>query len=325
MQGNGEVLQVPPLLRIGFAAALAIGVVFVALYSRRVTVESFAMSEALSATQIALSREQRLAAIGGIAAAAAHELGTPLATIKLVAGELANDLKDHPELSEDVALIKSEADRCGAIMADLSQGGRDDSHVKHAPVSAVIEEAAEPHANRGKEVLIRIDGALAEDVGDDQPIVQRSPELVHGLRNAIQNAVDFATSTVWVDVAIVEERLRIAVGDDGPGFSPDILPRLGQPYVSTRPRGGRRAEAGQYEGMGLGLFIARTLLECTGATLAFANGSDARRRASALGPIDVETMLPPGAIIEMTWPVETLTVSKALVRGALGPNQRFAS
>lgn len=323
VQLDGSVLQVPPLLRFGFAAALAIGVVFVALYSRRVTVESYAMSEALSATQIALSREQRLAAIGGIAAAAAHELGTPLATIKLVAGELANDLKDHPELSEDVALIKSEADRCGAIMKDLSQGGRDDSHVKHAPISAVIEEAAQPHARRGKEILIRVNGELADDVGDDQPTIQRSPELIHGLRNAIQNAVDFASSTVWVDVAIVEERLRMAVGDDGPGFSPDILPRLGEPYVSTRARGDRRNVEGQYEGMGLGLFIARTLLERTGATLAFANGSDARRRASVQPEADVERILPPGAIIEMTWPVDSLIVSRDQVRGALGPNQRF--
>ena len=324
VQADGSVVDVPSLLQAGFAAALGIGVVFLALYSRRVTVESYAMSEALSATQIALSREQRLAAIGGIAAAAAHELGTPLATIKLVAGELSHELQDHPELAEDVALIKSEADRCGAIMADLSQGGRDDSHVKHAPVSSVIEEAAEPHMNRGKDLLIRINGILAEDVADDQPNVRRSPELVHGLRNAIQNAVDFASSTVWIDVAIVEERLRIAVGDDGPGFGTDILPKLGEPYVSTRARGSRRLADGQYEGMGLGLFIARTLLERTGAALAFANGSDARRRASALPEAEVETMLPPGAIIEMTWPLERLVVSKEQVRGALGRNQRFA-
>ena len=325
IQSDGSILQVPPLLRFGFAAALGIGVVFVALYSRRVTVESYAMSEALSATQIALSREQRLAAIGSIAAAAAHELGTPLATIKLVAGELAHELRDHPELSEDVALIKSEADRCGAIMTDLSQGGREDSHVKFAPVSAIIEESADPHAHRGKAILIRVNGKTAGVIGDDQPIVARSPELIHGLRNAIQNAVDFAAKTVWIDVAIVEDHLRIAVGDDGPGFAQDILPRLGEPYVSTRARGERQNPTDQYEGMGLGLFIARTLLERTGATLAFANGSDARRRASTDAEIDVRTMLPPGAIIEMTWPTEKMILSKEQARGALGPNQRFAS
>ena len=124
VMADGRVLEAPLLYQFGIGAALIIGLVFLSLYARRVTVEGYLMNEALNATQIALAREQRLAAIGGIAAAVAHELGTPLATIKLVAGELARDIEDHPDLAEDVALIRQEADRCGAIMADLSQGGR---------------------------------------------------------------------------------------------------------------------------------------------------------------------------------------------------------
>ncbi len=281
---DGTVLAVPELYRNGIAVALAVGLLFLGLYARRVAVEGYAMSEALAATQLALAREQRLAAIGGMAAAAAHELGTPLATIKLAAGELARELADHPELApdlaEDAALIRRETERCGAIMADLSQGGRDDAHLRLAPVSAVIEEAALPHASRGKRLIVRVDGLPADEADGEQPIVARSPELIHGLRNAIQNAVDFAASTVWVDADLSGGTLRIAVGDDGPGFSPDILPRLGEPYVSTRARGERRQADGEYEGMGLGLFIARTLLERTGARVAFANGSDTRRRAA---------------------------------------------
>ena len=316
-----EILEVPPVYRLGIVAALAIGLVFLGLYARRVSVESHAMSEALAATQLALAREQRLAAIGGMAAAAAHELGTPLATIKLVAGELARELRDDPELAEDVALIRSEAERCGAIMRDLSQGGRDDAHVKLAPVSAVIAEAARPHANRGTALIVRIDGVPADRADTTQPTIARSPELIHGLRNAIQNAVDFAASTVWIDADVDGGTLRIAIGDDGPGFSPDILPRLGEPYVSTRARGDRRVSAKQYEGMGLGLFIARTLLERTGARLAFANGSDGRRRPRTDMP--VETLHPPGAIIEMVWPIEALVASPGETRRALGPNRRF--
>ena len=166
IQPDGVELVIPGLFRYGIAAALVIGLVFLGVYARRVTVEAFAMSEALSATQIALAREQRLAAIGGIAAATAHELGTPLATIKLVAGELSHEAEDHPELAEDLALIRSEADRCGAILADLSQGGRDDSHVKFAPISSVIDEAAGPHVKRGKDLVVRIDGDLAELAGE---------------------------------------------------------------------------------------------------------------------------------------------------------------
>ncbi len=323
IQPDGTELSIPPLIRVGIAAALTIGVVFLGLYARRVTVESFAMSEALSATQIALAREQRLAAIGGIAAATAHELGTPLATIKLVAGELARDAEGNPELAEDIALIQAEADRCGTILADLSQGGRDDSHVKHAPISSVITEAASPHANRGKDLVIRIDGQPADMAGDDQPTILRSPELIHGLRNAIQNAVDFARSTVWIDSDHDERTLRIAVGDDGPGFSPDILPRLGEPYVSSRGRGDRPTPKGEYEGMGLGLFIARTLLERTGARVAFANGSDTLGRRSDDSQADPSMARAPGAIIEMTWEDADLIVSKDAQRRALGQNQRF--
>jgi two-component system sensor histidine kinase RegB len=348
IQADGSALAVPDLYRSGISAALAIAVAFLSIYARRVTVEGYAMNQALSATQIALAREQRLSAIGGIAAATAHELGTPLATIKLVAGELARELKDHPELGtelghelmEDIALIRREAERCGEIMADLSQGGRDDSQIRNAPISAIAEEAAGPHRNRGKRVLIRVDGALAEELHEDQPMVPRSPELIHGLRNVIQNAVDFATSTVWVDIDFDAEELRIAVGDDGPGFGADILPRLGEPYVSTRHRSesgsesGSDADAGygldsggvtdsEYEGMGLGLFIARTLLERTGARVAFANGSDARYRRSADQETPAELTHPPGAIIEMVWPASILVTPKEVARRALGRNQRF--
>jgi two-component system, sensor histidine kinase RegB len=318
---DGDALEVPAVYRHGIAAALAIGLVFLGIYARRVSVESHAMSEALAATQLALAREQRLAAIGGMAAAAAHELGTPLATIKLVAGELARELAGNSELADDVALIRSEAERCGAIMRDLSQGGRDDAHVKLAPVSAVIAEAARPHANRGKALIVRVDGVPAERADTTQPTIARSPELIHGLRNAIQNAVDFAASTVWIDAEVNDDTLRIAVGDDGPGFSPDILPRLGEPYVSTRARGDRRVSAQHYEGMGLGLFIARTLLERTGARIAFANGSDRRARPAVNMPL--ETLHPPGAIIEMVWPIDALVAPPGATRRPLGPNRRF--
>ncbi|MEO1493235.1 MAG: ActS/PrrB/RegB family redox-sensitive histidine kinase [Pseudomonadota bacterium] len=322
---DGSGLLVPDVFRHGISAALAIGLVFLGLYARRVTVEGYAMSEALSATQLALAREQRLAAIGGMAAAAAHELGTPLATIKLVAGELARELRDNEALSDDLALIKSEADRCGAIMADLSQGGRDDSHVKSAPVSAVIDEAARPHMNRGTKLIVRIGGVPAEQAGTAQPVIWRPPELIHGLRNLIQNAVDFADSAVWVDAALDDEILRIAVGDDGPGFSADILPKLGEPYISTRARGSRRGGKDGYEGLGLGLFIARTLLERTGAKLAYANGSDAsdRRRRDSTRNTPHEN--PPGAIIEIIWPAADLVAKDDQVRGPLGQNKRFVN
>ncbi|MEM9044023.1 MAG: ActS/PrrB/RegB family redox-sensitive histidine kinase [Pseudomonadota bacterium] len=322
---DGSVLQVPLIYQLGSSVALAVGITFLSIYVRRVTLEAYRMSQALNATQIALSREQRLAAIGGIAAATAHELGTPLATIKLVAGELMRELDDRndlpDEILEDVRLLRAEANRCRDILADLSQGGRDDRQVKRLPIGAVIEEAAKPHISRGKRMIVRFGDVLIEEAIEDQPIVSPNPELIHGLRNVIQNAVDFANETVWIDIHQSDDVLRIAIGDDGKGFRSDILPRLGEPYVSSRNREGREIQE-EYEGMGLGIFIARTLLERTGAKLTFANGADARARRRRVNRAP-ETMQPPGAVIEIVWPIELLVFDKETARGALGPNTRF--
>jgi two-component system sensor histidine kinase RegB len=282
-----------------------------AIYIRRIGLETARMSDALAAAQISLSREQRLTAIGALAAAAAHELGTPLATIKLISGELARDLKDQPEHAEDLKLLRAQADRCREILRDLSEGGRSDSHIRHAPISTVLEEAARPHRNRGKQVVIRLNGEDPELAGDAQPIVARRPEIIHGLRNLVQNAVDFATTTIWIDAREREATLRITVADDGPGFKPEVLEMIGDPYVTTRGRGRKPERDGEYQGMGLGLFIAKTLLERTGARLVFTNGA---RGGDGPG----------GAVVAAIWPREAIVARRADVRGALGENPRFA-
>lgn len=311
---GGEEIRLPMLHLGGTWAALTIGIVFLALYARRVAVESFSMSQALAATQMALAREQRLAAVGGLAAAAAHELGTPLATIKLVASELARELRDRPELAEDVALIRTQADRCRDILHALGRSGKEDGHLRAAPVTAVIAEAAEPHMMRGKRFILRVGGEPAGAARPDQPDLPRDPEIVHGLRNLVQNAVDFAHRHVWVDVDWDEKSLRIAVGDDGQGYPPDVLGRLGDPFVRHRP-GAPPAEGDadrpDHEGMGLGLFIAKTLLERTGARIAFANGSESPPGAPRPDAGEPGTARPPGAIVEVVWP-----------RAALGAGQR---
>ena len=346
---DGEVVQPPPLITMGTWAALLIGVFFLAGYARRVTAEIFSMSQALSVTQDALNREQRLSAIGGLAAAAAHELGTPLATIKLVSKELLHEIEDRPELREDLELIVSQSERCREILRELSRGGKDDSHVKTAPVSALVEEAAEPHMDRGKRIVIRLGGRPALEA-EDQPTVLRRPEVIHGLRNMVQNAVDFASSTVWIDVSWTDTALRIAVGDDGPGFRADILGRLGDPYVRRRD-GARFGPAAPppeaqgdgrkgYEGMGLGLFIAKTLLERTGARVSFANGSPPARpamtprageraRAAAAAEraaqaLPGEYARPTGAVVEAIWPRAALDPPEDLQRDKLRENEKFS-
>ncbi len=330
---DGSALRPPDLYLLGLWIALSVGIVFMAIYTRRIGIEAARMAEALSAAQLALSREQRLTAIGALAAAAAHELGTPLATIKLVSGELARDLKDQPEHAEDLALLRAQADRCREILRDLSEGGRSDSHVRLAPISAVIEEAARPHRDRGKALVLRINGRSAEEAGDSQPSIARRPEIIQGLRNLIQNAVDFAETTIFIDVSEKAATLRVSVADDGPGFRPEVLAMLGDPYVTTRGRGRRKARDGEYQGMGLGLFIAKTLLERTGARLVFTNAAPRVETQAAEPPRPDEAHgadgagrtppAPTGALIAAIWPRDAIVARRGETREALGRNPRF--
>jgi len=306
---DGALLRPPDLYLLGIWAAITVGIVFTALYTRRIGMETARMAEALSAAQLALSREQRLTAIGALAAAAAHELGTPLATIKLISGELARELKNQPEHAEDLALLRAQADRCREILRDLSEGGRSDAQMGQAPLLTLMEEAAGPHRLRGKTVVFRINGAPAAAAGESQPMLARRPEIIQGLRNLVQNAVDFAATTIWVDARERESTLRISVSDDGPGFKPEVLSMLGDPYVTTRGRSRKPDHDGEYQGMGLGLFIAKTLLERSGARVVFTNGA---------GGAD-----PGGAVVAAIWPRDAVILERGERRPALGANPRF--
>ena len=241
---------------------------------------------------MALSREQKLTDLGGVVAAAAHELGTPLATIKLASSELMDELKDKKELWEDAVLIRDQADRCRDILQSMGQAGKDDQHMRNAPVSEVIREAAEPHSDRGKEIIFELNLKSKEDIS--QPLIQRRPEIIHGLRNMIQNAIDFANNKVWIVLSWSETDIKITINDDGPGFPLQMISRIGDPFVSYRKASSPRLKQIDYQGMGLGLFIAKTLLERTNAKLSFSNGGAKEIENSKNG-----TQI--GAIVEIVW------------------------
>ena len=228
----GFIMRMPDDFVLGFWVAIVIGVVFLAAYAQRVTAELHAMSDALAATQMALEREQKLTDLGGVVAAAAHELGTPLATIKLVSSEIRDDLVGHPDLLEDVDLIREQADRCRDILRSMGRAGNDDLHMRYAPVGTVVQEAAEPHKDRGKEIHYAIAPLDGGDAG--QPVIARRPEIIHGLRNLVQNAVDFADRNVWVDVGWNDTRIIVRITDDGRGFPQQVLGRIGDPFVRQR-------------------------------------------------------------------------------------------
>lgn len=311
---SGVVLQLPDIFVAGFWLAICIGIVFLSAYARRITQETHSMSQALLATQMALAREQKLTDLGGVVAAAAHELGTPLATIKLVSTELLDELKDQPQLLEDARLIRDQADRCRDILRSMGRAGKDDLHMRSAPLGAVVREAAEPHASRG--VAINYD--FLADAGEPtgQPIIWRKPEIIHGLRNLVQNAVDFAATQIWVECSWGAGHIRLRITDDGPGYPQDLLGRLGDPFLSRRARAQSPARPG-YEGMGLGLFIAKTLLERSGARVAFGNATDPF--LSAEDKTDKS-----GAVVEVIWPHDAIGLPADEATAPLGENKPFA-
>lgn len=298
---DGTPFTVQPLFGFGFWLAVVIGIAFLGSYTHRVAEEIHAMQDALLATQMALAREQKLTDLGGVVAAAAHELGTPLATIKLVSAELLEELDDRPDLQADAQLIRDQADRCRDILHSMGRAGKDDRLMRQAPLSAVLREAAEPHMNRGKTLNFTL---LSPDDAAAEPMILRQPEIIHGLRNLIQNAVDFARAQVWIEGEWTASRLQIRILDDGPGYPPHLIGRIGDPFMRSRKPAPEPSLRPEYEGMGLGLFIAKTLLERTGAELSFANALTENQSERS------------GAIVEVIWPLARI----AAPVGRLGEN-----
>ena len=309
---EGFILRMPQVFVFGFWAAIMIGVVFISGYARRVSNEMHSMSEALLATQMALAREQKLTDLGGVVAAAAHELGTPLATIKLVSAELMDELEEKPDLLQDAKLIREQADRCREILHSMGRAGKEDKQLRSTPLSSLIREAGEPHMERGIDVLF--DALPGPEGGSRQPVIRRHPEIIHGLRNLIQNAVDFAKTTVWVDLEWTRDEIRVLITDDGPGFPPQLIGRIGDPFVRSRRERQNAPERPEYEGMGLGLFIAKTLLERTKAQLEFFNAAEIA---------EAEHGEDTGAAVRVVWPRKVLEVDESEGSRALGENQRI--
>ena len=261
----GSAITVPQLFQWGHLGALAVGLSFFALSAWRVSQDEARLVRALDAAQIVMAREQQLSALGAMSAMTAHELGTPLATIHLVAKEMAAEFEPGSPHHEDAALLVSQAERCKAIIGQLSRE-KEAGDIIHAqmPIRAVAEEAAAPHKGLGVQIIVKAEPG--KDGEAKLPIVRRSPEVLHALGAFIENAVSFATSEVTIVTRWTPEHFVFSICDDGPGFAAEILPKLGEPYISERGE----AQSGGGD-MGLGFFIAKTLIERTGGQVATRN------------------------------------------------------
>jgi two-component system, sensor histidine kinase RegB len=252
---------------IGIWVSIICGVVFVSAYTNRVAHDARQIGDALAATELALSHKEQLSALDGLAAAAAHELGTPLSTIALAAKEMRADVPPGSDLASDVELIIAQAARCRAILAKLRNlGNESDDPFASVPLTDLLSEVARPHEGHGKAILF-----YSERAAGDPPVFVRSVGLLYGLGNLIENAADFARQTVRIDSAWDRDSISVSITDDGPGFAPELIARLGEPYLTSRPRDPQGPDASNPGGLGLGVFIAKTLLERTGARLAFHN------------------------------------------------------
>jgi two-component system sensor histidine kinase RegB len=223
---------VAPLHYVGGVwVALVCALLFMAFYSFRVAEEARQLADALAATELVLQREQHLSALDGLAAAAAHELGTPLATIALVANELAGEMAEGDPHSEDVQLIRAQSQRCREILSKItSLASTPEEHLGRMPLSHLLEEITAPHRDFGIDIRT--------ELGSDgpEPVAARNPGLIYGLGNLVDNAVDFAEGEVRLLAEWTQSSVKVSIADDGPGFSPDIIDRLGEPYVSTNGR-----------------------------------------------------------------------------------------
>jgi len=278
---------------MGVWAAVVSGILFIGFYSWRTAEEGRRMAKALAAAEMVLAREQKLSALDGLAAAAAHGLGTPLATIAVVAKELMRDAKPTDPHYEDLVLLRAQAERCRDILAELAGGGEQhDLMVSRLPLSHLIEEVVAPH--RLVAVPIEVTTGPAQAAASSgaplqEPVTERNPGVLYGLGNLVENAIDFAASKVEVEARWSKDEVRIVIADDGTGFPPHVLEQLGEPFVTTRSAQSEREETpDEHVGMGLGFFIAKTLLERSGARLELAN------RPLPKG----------GAVVTVVWPKE---------------------
>ncbi|AWL92469.1 MULTISPECIES: ActS/PrrB/RegB family redox-sensitive histidine kinase [Bradyrhizobium] len=285
---SDDPLVLPPIYLVGVWLSIVLAIGVTSLYSFQVTEEARKLADALAATELVLTREQHLTQLDGLAAAAAHELGTPLATIFLISRELEKTVKDA-SFAADLKTLREQTQRCRDILSKITQLSSTGAPFDRMKLSELIEEVVAPHRDFGVEIKVRIAVAAVSE-----PVGSRNPAILYGVGNIVENAVDFAHTTVEVNAWWNKDTIELLISDDGPGIPPDILNRIGEPYLSRR----RTTDEGSGErrGLGLGVFIARTLLERTGAKVSFTNRIFPEH----------------GAVVQITWPRQRFEAIESL-------------
>jgi len=255
-----NIFDVPNFYKLGILSAILIGLIFLSYFGIRFAGETKKRSEALHKLQEVISKEYELESLGGQAAAAAHSLGTPLATISVVAKELKKEIGDNKEISKDIDLLISQTKRCSEILKQISKKQiKEDIFLSSIKFEDLLEEII----NSFKETSSKkLDLEVAKD--NNKIAIKRTPEIIYGLRNFIGNAVKFSKSQVNINLRSDQKIIEIKINDDGPGIPDDIIQKIGEPYIRSKSR-----ELSANSGLGLGTFLGKTLLERQGAKLVF--------------------------------------------------------
>ena len=278
-----DLFILPPLYLTGLLAALMVSALFIGFYVWWLADKSRRTSASLAATQLVLEREQQIANLGALAAAAAHKLGSPLNTITLISHDLQLRLKeqfDSKALNEDITLLIDEVERCRVILSELDRDVKTASFADDVimPVSQVLQTMLDHKLTELSALLELTTGALDDS---SEPLSKPLPDLKYTLETLLDNARDYAVSAIRLDIGWTATDIDISLSDDGPGFGPNILARIGQPGNSSRDgRDGHR---------GLGLFLAFTLVNSLG------------------GQIDIYNEEVGGATVRITIPRSRLT------------------
>ena len=260
-----ENFEVPTFYKFGILISILIGLIFLSYFGIRFAGETKKRSEALNKLQEVIAKEYELESLGGQAAAAAHSLGTPLATIAVVAKELKKEIGDNKDVSKDIDLLISQTKRCSEILKKISKKQiEEDIFLSSIKLEDLLEEIIDSFKETSSKKI-----ELVSNDDNNKINIERTPEIIYGLRNFIGNAVKFSKSRVKIDLMSDLEKIEIKINDDGPGIPDDIIKKIGEPYIKSKS-----AELNSNSGLGLGTFLGKTLLEKQGAKLLFRQNND---------------------------------------------------
>ena len=260
-----ENFDVPSFYKFGILISILIGLIFLSYFGIRFAGETKKRSEALNKLQEVIAKEYELESLGGQAAAAAHSLGTPLATIAVVAKELKKEIGDNKDVSKDIDLLISQTKRCSEILKQISKKQiEEDIFLSSIKLEDLLEEIIDSFKETSSKKI-----ELVSNDDNNKINIERTPEIIYGLRNFIGNAVKFSKSRVKINLTSDLEKIEIKINDDGPGIPDDIIKKIGEPYIKSKS-----AELNPNSGLGLGTFLGKTLLEKQGAKLSFRRNND---------------------------------------------------